>query len=71
MYNMLAVLVTFMLNSVWHAILDNFRPICVWVVDLLLFYAITRGAFGESWAYPASYIQLLALAMRGCCCDEQ
>ena len=26
-YNFLAVLVTFALNSVWHAILDNFRPI--------------------------------------------
>ena len=26
-YNLLAVLVTFMLSSVWHAILDNFRPI--------------------------------------------
>ncbi|KAL3911972.1 MAG: hypothetical protein SGARI_001386, partial [Bacillariaceae sp.] len=25
-YNLFAVMVTFMLNSVWHAILDNFRP---------------------------------------------
>jgi drug/metabolite transporter (DMT)-like permease len=47
-YNMLAVLVTFMLNSVWHAILDNFRPITVWITDLFIFYYITTS-FGESW----------------------
>lgn len=40
-YNALAVLVTFMLNSVWHAILDNFRPITVWGTDLFIFYAVT------------------------------
>jgi len=60
-YNMLAVLVTYMLNSVWHAILDNFRPISVWVIDLALFYAVTAGGFGEAWAWPGSYVQLLAL----------
>jgi len=47
-YNMLAVLVTFMLNSVWHAILDNFRPITVWGTDLFIFYYVS-SAFGEEW----------------------
>ena len=46
LYNLLAVLVTFMLNSVWHAILDNFRPITVWGTDLFIFYMIT-DTFGE------------------------
>lgn len=58
-YNMFAVLVTFLLNSVWHAILDNFRPITVWVTDLFIFYAISPE-FGEAWT-DASYIQLLGL----------
>jgi len=51
LYNFFAVLVTFLLNSVWHAILDNFRPITVWVTDLVIFYAITKssGDFGEPW----------------------
>ncbi|KAH8054055.1 hypothetical protein JL720_14586 [Aureococcus anophagefferens] len=40
-YN-IAVLVTFMLNSV-RRVLDNFRPITVWVTDLFLFYAVTAG----------------------------
>ena len=60
-YNLLAVLVTYMLNSVWHAILDNFRPISVWGLDLFLFYVLTRGSFGEAWVWPGSYVQILAL----------
>jgi len=58
-YNMLACLVTFMLNSVWHAILDNFRPITVWITDLFIFYFITT-TFGESWTVW-SFIQLSGL----------
>ncbi|TFJ83555.1 hypothetical protein NSK_004661 [Nannochloropsis salina CCMP1776] len=30
-YNIFAIYVTHFLSSVWHAILDNFRPISVWV----------------------------------------
>lgn len=59
LYNVLACLVTFMLNSVWHAILDNFRPISVWCTDLFIFYHITTS-FGESWS-KYSWIQLLGL----------
>lgn len=60
-YNMLACLVTFMLNSVWHAILDNFRPITVWVVDLVIFYCISKS-FGEAWTVW-SFLQLLGMAV--------
>lgn len=60
-YNMLACLVTFMLNSVWHAILDNFRPITVWVVDLVIFYFIS-AAFGEAWTVW-SFLQLLGMGV--------
>ena len=62
-YNMLAVLVTFLLDSVWHAILDNFRPITVWAVDLMLYYTVTAGGFGEAWTYPGSYVQLAGLVV--------
>lgn len=47
-YNLFAVLVTFRLSSVWHAILDNFRPITVWGTDLFIYYAISP-LFGEVW----------------------
>lgn len=58
-YNILAVLVTFTLNSVWHAILDNFRPITVWGTDMFIFYCITKH-FGESWG-KYSWVQLLGM----------
>lgn len=58
-YNIFCVLITFMLNSVWHAILDNFRPITVWGSSLFIFYFV-NPAFGESWTVW-SYMQLLGL----------
>lgn len=60
-YNMLAVLVTYMLDSVWHAILDNFRPITVWASDLYIFYYVTV-ALGEQWT-QWSYLQLAGMAV--------
>ena len=39
--NALSVLITFMMSSVWHAILDSFRPVSVWLCELALFYVIS------------------------------
>ena len=62
-YNLFAVLVTFSLSSVWHSILDNFRPLTVWVTDLFIYYVLTgRGTFGEAWT-KYSWIQLLGMAV--------
>ena len=47
-YNIMSVLITYLLNSVWHAIFDNFRPVIVWVVDLFIYYCISKD-FGEKW----------------------
>lgn len=58
-YNILAVLVTYMLDSVWHAILDNFRPVTVWGLDLYIFYFISQ-AFGEKWTFW-SFLQLFGM----------
>jgi len=60
-YNFFAVLVTFLLNSVWHAILDNFRPITVWVTDLVIFYCFTP-ALGEPWTV-FSWVQVGGMAV--------
>lgn len=59
MYNLFAVLVTYMLNSVWHGILDNFRPVTVWITDLLIFYVVVKGDgdFGEQWT-KYSWVQV-------------
>mmetsp|Transcript_24958 Transcript_24958/g.43885 ORF Transcript_24958/g.43885 Transcript_24958/m.43885 type:complete len:275 (+) Transcript_24958:19-843(+) len=55
--NSFSVLVTYMMSSVWHAILDNFRPITIWIVELLLFYTFSDGKYGESWT-SGSWLQL-------------
>jgi hypothetical protein len=60
LYNILACLVTYMLDSVWHAILDNFRPATVWGTDMLIFYCVT-AAFGEPWNQPWSFVQLFGM----------
>ena len=61
-YNLFAVLITFSLSSVWHSILDNFRPMTVWVTDLIIYYLFTQGTFGEPWTLY-SWIQLIGLVI--------
>lgn len=60
--NSFSVLVTFMLSSVWHAILDNFRPISIWATQLVIYYVFSNGTHGEAWT-NGSYLQLLGLAV--------
>jgi len=48
-YNVMAIFITFLLESVWRSILENFRPIAIWGTDLVLYYFITKGTFGEEW----------------------
>ncbi|CAN0177172.1 unnamed protein product, partial [Laminaria digitata] len=59
-YNIFCIYVTAYLSAIWHAILDNFRPIGVWGTDLVIFYFITNGAFGESWT-PYSWLQFAGM----------
>jgi len=61
LYNALGILVIFKLDSVWRAILDNFRPITVWGLDLFIYYSITTS-MGEKWTIW-SWIQLLGLLL--------
>lgn len=35
--------VTKYLSAIWHAILDNFRPITIWVLDLYIYYSLYPG----------------------------
>jgi len=61
LYNVFAVMITSLLNSVWHAILDNFRPIAVWGTDLVIYYVLTHGAHGESLEWPGSFLQFCGM----------
>lgn len=55
--NSFSVLVTYMMSSVWHAILDNFRPITIWVTQLAIYYSFTDGQYGEAWT-DGSWLEL-------------
>jgi hypothetical protein len=57
-----ALTVTLDMSSVWHSILDNFRPITVWATDLCIFYWSAHGDYGESWN-SYSWIQLVGLCV--------
>lgn len=60
-YNCMAIYVTTYLSAIWHAILDNFRPITIWGFDLLIFYVLLPGqGYGETWQWT-SWIQLAGL----------
>ena len=62
-YNVSAIFITSLLESVWRSILENFRPIAVWGADLFLFYAVTGGSFGEAWTSPGSYVEAAGLCV--------
>ena len=57
LYNIFAVYLTHLMSSIWHAILDCFRPVSVWATDLVIFYCISNGTFGEAWT-SWSYLEL-------------
>lgn len=50
-------------SAIWHAILDNFRPVSVWSTDLVIYYIITNGAFGEAWT-QYSWLQFSGMMVR-------
>lgn len=50
-------------SAIWHAILDNFRPVSVWGTDLVIFYFITNGTFGEAWTHY-SWLQFSGMMVR-------
>lgn len=62
-FNLFCVLVTFLRSSIWHAVLNIFRPLTVWGTDLFLFYALrATGDLGEAWT-PCSWLQLIGMVV--------
>jgi drug/metabolite transporter (DMT)-like permease len=57
-YNCAAVYVTKYLSAIWHAILDNFRPITIWGFGLMIHSMGSK--YGEVWV-SASWLQLAGL----------
>ena len=61
-FNVSAIYVTFLMDSVWRSILANFRPVAVWGTDLILYYVFTRHTFGEAWTVW-SWLQLAGMGL--------
>jgi len=54
-YNVCGILVTKLGSSMWHTILDNFRPCSVWITSLVMYHAIfhTRKLGAEPWTWTS------------------
>lgn len=61
-YNVCGMEVTDSLNAVHRVVIETLRTLCVWLVDLLIFYVLTDGDLGESWT-PYSYLQLFGFTL--------
>jgi len=61
-YNVMSIYVTKLLSSIWHAILDNFRPVSVWMFGLLIYYSWSDGTMGEAWG-TYSFLQLAGMLL--------
>lgn len=60
LYNIFCIYITFLLSSIYHCIMDNSRPVSVWVAGLILYY--TFGVVGQPWG-TGDWFQLLAMAL--------
>jgi len=60
LYNVFCIYITFLLNSIWHAIMDNCRPVAVWSCGLILYY--TTGRVGEPWT-NSSWLELAGMLL--------
>ena len=52
-YNCMVVYVTKYLSAIWHAILDNFRPISIWWVHSCVLWCVVTCHAG-AWTWPSS-----------------
>lgn len=59
-YNVFCIYITFLLNSVYHAVMDNMRPAAVTVFGLFFYY--TFGIIGEPWSAKC-WFELVAMLM--------
>lgn len=56
-YNVCGMEVTDALSAVHRVVIETLRTLCVWVIDLMIYYIFSGGRLGEKWtAY--SFLQL-------------
>eukprot|EP00172_Hildenbrandia_rubra_P004145 Plantae.Rhodophyta-Hildenbrandia_rubra.ctg7829.p1 GENE.Plantae.Rhodophyta-Hildenbrandia_rubra.ctg7829~~Plantae.Rhodophyta-Hildenbrandia_rubra.ctg7829.p1 ORF type:complete len:299 (+),score=30.27 Plantae.Rhodophyta-Hildenbrandia_rubra.ctg7829:1504-2400(+) len=60
-YNLCGMIVTENLSAVHRVIIENLRTMCVWFIDLVLYYLVTNKGFGEAWT-SFSFLQLVGFS---------
>jgi drug/metabolite transporter (DMT)-like permease len=61
-YNWFGLVVTQDFTAMHRVIIEASRSLMVWISDLVIFYVITDGAFGEAWTW-SSWLQLLGFGV--------
>lgn len=61
-FNYFGISITRELTAVHRTLIDSTRTICIWLVDIVIYYAINKD-FGEPWNTPGSYLQLYGFSL--------
>lgn len=62
LYNLFGMEVTENLSAVHRVVIETLRTLCVWVVDLVIYYFISNGKLGEAWT-KWSWLQLAGFSL--------
>ena len=61
-YNLSGMIVTESLSAIHRVVIETLRTLCVWVIDIVLYYWVTDGYFGEAWT-KYSYLQMVGFGL--------
>lgn len=61
-YNVFGMEVTDSLSAVYRVVIETLRTLCVWLIDLFIYYVLSDGKLGESWT-PYSPVQLIGFTL--------
>lgn len=56
------MLVTAELTAVHRTIFEAVRTLCIWMTDLIIYYAFPASPYGEAWNIPWSFLELFGFA---------
>lgn len=60
-FNAFGIYITKLLDALWKALVDSFRPVTVWGIDLALHYLLSPS-FGEAWT-RFGFVQLAGMTV--------
>ncbi|GJQ13292.1 hypothetical protein GpartN1_g5083.t1 [Galdieria partita] len=61
-FNYFSMNVTKLSSSMFRTLLETMRTMIVWIVDILIYYVISQGRFGEPWT-QYSFLQVIGFIL--------